>query len=175
MSTFNINTTITVPGVRNSGEAINEIRVMLRDYEDNNPEHGKHISIQVNDTDEAVAADGKNETFIDNSRNALAHIKKNTLRRIADILEEKGIDHVHAADVSDGESPIIIDDHNDGNLTYTLDSITVRNRKRLYIEIDASNCCDNTTVNAEALDAGLLLDVLEWLTDNEDDLGTQPE
>lgn len=53
MSTFNINATITVPGVRNSGEAINEIRVMLGDYEDSNPEHGKHISIQINGTDEA--------------------------------------------------------------------------------------------------------------------------
>ena len=45
MATYKFIGTITVPNCRSRAEAINELQVMLNDYEDNNSESCKDITI----------------------------------------------------------------------------------------------------------------------------------
>lgn len=49
MATFTIQATITIDGkhIKSRKDAVNELQVMLNDYEDNNSESGTGISIQV--------------------------------------------------------------------------------------------------------------------------------
>ena len=45
MATFKFTGTITVPNCRSRAEAINELQIMLNDYEDSNSESAKDITI----------------------------------------------------------------------------------------------------------------------------------
>ena len=66
---------------------------------------------------------------------------------------------------------IIIDDENDGNLTYTLDSIRIKKKKEeTYIEIQASNCCNTILLDTKKLDIELLFGIFSWLVENEESL-----
>lgn len=47
MAAYEITATIRVYDVRSKRDAINELQVMLNDYEDNNSENGKEITIDI--------------------------------------------------------------------------------------------------------------------------------
>lgn len=47
MAAYEITATIWVYGVRSEMDAINELQVMLNDYEDNNPDNEKEIAIDI--------------------------------------------------------------------------------------------------------------------------------
>lgn len=169
MPRFNINAIITVPGVKSPKEAINELQVMLNDYEDNNSEHGKDISIHINGAGKAVATGDVREEFIENSHNALGYMKKTAIGHIAGLLLDKGVDVIHATDIDEGSSPVVLEDEYADDLSYTLDRICVRKSKTaVQLAVQASNCCETVEVNAATLPVDRLIDILKWLYENQD-------
>ena len=63
-------------------------------------------------------------------------------------------------------TPIIIDS-NDCDDTYTLDAIRVVEGTTPYVVFSCSSAYSNDFVNSDRISTDNLIDVLEWITDNE--------
>ena len=61
-------------------------------------------------------------------------------------------------------------DENDGNLTYTLDRISVDEKDRNRFAVDASNSWTNTTITQDCLPTDILIDIAAWLEENEEEI-----
>ena len=66
-------------------------------------------------------------------------------------------------------TPIIIDS-NDCDETYTLDAIKVVEGTTPYVIFSCSSAYANDYVSSDRISIDNLMDVLEWITDNEEEL-----
>lgn len=98
------------------------------------------------------------------NNNKVHVLRQQAVESILAILKRNAI---FEADFALGSTPIIIEDPYDCDNSFTLD--------RVYLEgdtfaLDASSCFDNLTRTAEDLTVETLFGILDFLTDNEDDI-----
>lgn len=66
-----------------------------------------------------------------------------------------------------GDTPVLKSNEYDENLTFTLDCVGIRNTK-VYFE--GSSSCESITLWADQIYVEVLIDLYEWLVDNEDEI-----
>ena len=85
-------------------------------------------------------------------------------QNIADFMENHNCTEL---DVTDFDStPSIIDDLDCSAFSYTMDRLTYD--KNGNVSVDCSNCEDNDTFYLSTLNTDTLIDVYEWLLENEE-------
>ena len=98
---------------------------------------------------------------------AIRKIRKETTEHIRAIMEKHHLDTLYASDIDEGSSPILVEDPNDGNYTYTLTSIILEEGKLTF---EGSNCCDDISLTENQMDIELLSALADWLDENEDQI-----
>ena len=98
---------------------------------------------------------------------AIKKIRKEATDHIRAILEKHHLNTLYASDIDEGSSPILVEDTNDSNFTYTLDSIAVNGKT---LQFEGSNCWDNISINDDTIDVELLCGLADWLDENEDQI-----
>ena len=101
------------------------------------------------------------ETLAEQSTN----LRRAAIKKIEDFMNGHHIERIYASDIEEGSSPIILEDKNDGNLTYTLDQI-MSLADGLYLR--ASNCCDTADWKAAYVNTDVLISIADWLFKNKD-------
>lgn len=101
-------------------------------------------------------------------REQLQAFREEAINSILSVMHRCHILTIEAVDVDAGSSPIIIEDPNDGNLTYTLDRIKVYKTDRERLLIQVSNCWDSADIEQDDLSTDTLLGLSEWVEENED-------
>jgi hypothetical protein len=86
---------------------------------------------------------------------------------ITEMLQSHGLDLVLASDIDPGSSPVVLEDPYDANDTFTLDAIRIEDGR---LEFDASNCSQNVTYTEDNIPTDAILDIADWLEENEDAL-----
>ena len=97
----------------------------------------------------------------------LQRIRKDACDRIKAIMQRHDIDEIYATDIDEGSSPVIEQDPFDANNTRTLGSISLEDGKLTF---SASNCSDSIDYDEDFINTDALVDVAEWLEENEDQL-----
>lgn len=95
----------------------------------------------------------------------VSELKAQILTEIKDFLDSRNIVSLESVDVDEGNSPIIIENWDDENQTYTLDRI-VRYDEYNAVKVDASSSYNSGTYDLDNLDIEVLEGILDWLIDN---------
>lgn len=102
------------------------------------------------------------------NRKQLRALREEAANSILSVMHKCNILSIEAVDVDEGSSPIIIEDPDDGNLSYTLDRIKVYNTDRERLLIQASNCWDSADIEEDDLSTDTLIGLSDWVEENED-------
>ena len=86
---------------------------------------------------------------------------------ITEMLQSHGLDLVLASDIDPGSSPVVLEHPNDANNTFTLDAVGIVGSK---LKFDASSCSQSAIYTEDDIPTDALLDIADWLEDNEDAL-----
>lgn len=105
-------------------------------------------------------------------RNTIRRVRSLAAGRIKNLLKRHGLDAVSVSDLDVCCVPVIQSDPYDDNNSFTLDKIIVRNGDLVFA---VSSCCSEHEIKEDDIDTDALLYVLEWLEENEDDLGPDGE
>ena len=101
---------------------------------------------------------------IDEIRKDLGEVRTTICQSIAEFMENHNCTEL---DVTDFDStPIIIEDYDDCDNTYTMDRLTYDGNGN--VEVHCSNCEDCETLYIITLNTDVLIDVYEWLLENEE-------
>lgn len=95
----------------------------------------------------------------------VSELKAQILTEIKDFLAYHNVISLESVDVDEGNSPIIIEDWDDENQTYTLDRI-VRYDEYNAVEVEASSSYNSGSYDLDNLDIEILEGILDWLTGN---------
>ena len=107
------------------------------------------------------------QKFIENTREQFNAVKKETINRISYIVGKYGEhDLLYISDFCEGYSPVMSYGYDD-NDTFTLDSIQKVGKKLVF---SFSSCSSNMDFNEDNLDTDTLLNILEFLIENEEGL-----
>lgn len=94
---------------------------------------------------------------------AAEKLKEQAAAAIRDILRAHDVCEV---DTSVSDSPMLSENPDDGNLTYTLDEIRM-DEDDGKLEFCGSNCCDNVSWGVRTLPVETLCEIADWLKENE--------
>ena len=101
-------------------------------------------------------------------RTKAQEIRKQAEQDIKALLEKYHLDSLYLGDLDCGSStPILEECVYDSNLTYTLDRIDYINGR---LEFEGSNVSENGFWNTDTISLDALIDVAEYLSDNEDEI-----
>jgi hypothetical protein len=109
-----------------------------------------------------LALDGE-----DSAKEALSAIRKAAAETIKSVMDEAGLEEVYAADIDNGNSPVVRPDEFDDNNTQTLDSIRLTDDGLVFC---ASASCDECEYYEENVPLDALVDIADWLTKNKESL-----
>lgn len=98
-----------------------------------------------------------------NNKARLQTIRDSVIASIADILDKHSSDTMDVTDL--GSTPVIRPDSLYGDDTYTLDRVYASEKGGIFI--DSSSSSDNCTDRIEDMPTDALVDILEFLEDNE--------
>ena len=98
-------------------------------------------------------------------RQKLQEMRGEVIDGIREIIDSVGF--LRILDIDEGCSPILQEDSFDGNNTYTLDRIYIENDKLCF---DGSSSYANYTWNQDNLDVIMLIGILEFLEDHENEV-----
>ena len=97
-------------------------------------------------------------------------LKREFVNAISDFLNKHKITNLYTGDVGYGsDSPVMVEDFYDSDMTYTLDSIEVH-QDTGSIEVNMSSAYDSTSAWLDDLATDTLATLLQWLTDYEEDI-----
>lgn len=97
-------------------------------------------------------------------KSKLNEIRQEAIDCIKKLMTKHRIQTVEAYDIDEGSSPIVDENGSDGNLTFTLDRVTLKDGS---LEFEASNCCENHTWDEDDISTDALVGISEWLEENE--------
>lgn len=101
------------------------------------------------------------------NKTKLQQIRQNAINGILSILKSHSVTEVYAIDICEGSSPVVREDTIEENNTQTLDHIRVENGKLFF---SASSCWENSDYNEQTISTDALIDIYEWLEENQDEL-----
>ena len=93
-------------------------------------------------------------------------IRESVVSDIFDIMNKYGISELDIDDFSEGDSPILFEDQNDSNLTYTLDKIRIVKDLKWnshYLDFEGSSCWDNADWHSDTMPIETLIGIYDWL------------
>jgi len=105
-------------------------------------------------------------------RELLDKLREETINDIIQLMKKYEVEELHVYDFSPGESPIVHEDQNDSNMSYTLDHITLLNGNggAEFLKFSASSCWDSAEWYSDTIDTDTLIGISEWLFEYEDDI-----
>lgn len=95
-------------------------------------------------------------------RSRLQMLRKETIDAITVIIKRNGCRRPDFSDCSG--TPVVLSDPLEENNTFTMDDICVNGDS---FDVDASSCCMNTSLKAEDLGTDTLVNILDFLEENE--------
>ena len=98
-------------------------------------------------------------------KNTISEVRNEAVSAIISIMTKNNCREVETYEF--GNTPIIIDS-NDCDETYTLDAIKVVEGTTPYVIFSCSSAYANDYVSSDRISIDNLMDVLEWITDNEE-------
>lgn len=107
--------------------------------------------------------------MIKNFRKDVVILRKQIENYLISLLKEHNVTSIDCYPI--GDTPIIIDSTSDID-TYTLDTISMyeRSNGENFIKFDCSNSYTNDDVHILDMDIELLVEVYEWVKENEEEL-----
>lgn len=100
-------------------------------------------------------------------QNTIREVRNEVVNAIVSIMSKNNRKEVYTYEFD--STPIIIDS-NDCDDTYTLDAIRVVEGTTPYVIFSCSSSYSNDDVSSNSISTDNLIDVLEWITDNEKSL-----
>jgi hypothetical protein len=101
---------------------------------------------------------------LDEIRKDLGEVRTTICQSIAEFMENHNCTEL---DVTDFDStPIIMEDLDRSDFSYTMDRLTYDGNGN--VSVDCSNCEDNETLYITTLTTDALIDIYEWLLENEE-------
>ena len=97
----------------------------------------------------------------------LNELRIESFNHIADILGKKGVTKIEVNEINGCDAPVL-QWGDDDESTYTLDRVIISSFGRLTFE--GSSSAYNISMNESAISTDTLVEIEEWLTDNEDDI-----
>lgn len=101
---------------------------------------------------------------LDEIRKDLGEVRTTICQSIAEFMENHNCTELDVTDFDD--TPVIIEDSEDCDYTYTMDRLTYDGNGN--VEVHCSNSEDNETLYTTSLNTDVLVDVYEWLLENEE-------
>ena len=98
----------------------------------------------------------------------LKEIRNQAIGAITELMKKCNLKTIEAVDIDEGNSPILQENIDDEDGTYTLDRIGLDVQGNPYFE--GSSCYDNVTFTIDTISTDALLEIQEWLEDNEEGL-----
>ena len=101
---------------------------------------------------------------LDEIRKNQSELRTSIWQSMAEFMEKHNCTEL---DVTDFDStPVIMEDLERCDFTYTMDRLTYDGNGN--VEVHCSNCEDSETLYASTLNTDVLIDVYEWLLENEE-------
>ena len=97
-------------------------------------------------------------------RKDLGEVRTTICQSIVEFMETHNCTELDVTDFDD--TPVIIEDSEDCDYTYTMDRLTYDGNGN--VEVHCSNSEDSETLYTTSLNTDVLVDVYEWLLENEE-------
>lgn len=97
-------------------------------------------------------------------RKDLGEVRTTICQNIVEFMETHNCTELDVTDFDD--TPVIIEDSEDCDYTYTMDRLTYDGNGN--VEVHCSNSEDSETLYTTSLNTDVLVDVYEWLLENEE-------
>lgn len=91
----------------------------------------------------------------------LSTIRSKAIMRIKSLMNHCGLSELSVDDISCGGGPVVREDANDGNMTYTLDGITVGSDGKLSFA--TGNCCGDISLTEDSISTDALINIAVWM------------
>ena len=96
----------------------------------------------------------------------IREIRENAIAAIKALMAKYHLETVNACDINATSSPLAKEDPYESDLTFTLDRVALHDGS---LEFDASSCFENSTWNEDSISTDALVDIQEWMEENEDE------